>query len=76
MSSDLVNDPVAVGIRQNLPFKGVHLLLGNNLAGDKVVVNQLVTDTPCTDQSPEPIEQELPDLIFTHNMQVLEPQTS
>ena len=62
LSSDLANGPVAVGIRQFLPFKVVHLLLGNDLAGDKVVVNPLVTDTPCTDQSPDPIEQELPDL--------------
>ena len=62
LSSDLVNGPVAVGIRQTLPFKGVHLLLGNDLAGDKVVVNPLVTDTPCMNQSPDPIEQELPDL--------------
>ena len=60
LSSDLVKGPVAVGIRQTLPFKGVHLLLGNDLAGDKVVVNPLVTDTPCMDQSPDPIEQELP----------------
>ena len=62
LSSDLVKGPVAVGIRQTLPFKGVHLLVGNDLAGDKVVVNPLVTDTPCMDQSPDPIEQELPDL--------------
>ena len=62
LSSDLVKCPLAVGIRQTLPFKGVHLLLGNDLAGDKVVVNPLVTDTPCMDQSPDPIEQELPDL--------------
>ena len=62
MSSYLVNGPVAVGVRQTLPFKGVHLLLGNDLAEDKVVVNPLVTDTPCMDQSPDPIEQELPDL--------------
>ena len=62
LSSDLVNGPVAVSIRQTLPFKGVHLLLGNDLAGDKVVVNPLITDTPCTDQSPDPIEQELPAL--------------
>ena len=62
LSSDLVKGPVAVGIRQTLPFKGVHLLLGNDLAGDKVVVNPLVTGTPCMDQSPDPIEQELPDL--------------
>ena len=38
------------------------MLLGNNLAGYKVVVNPLVTDTPCMDQSPDPIEQELLDL--------------
>ena len=62
LSSDLVKGPVAVGIRQTLPFKGVHLLLGNDLAGDKVVVNPLVTDMPCMEQSPDPIEQELPDL--------------
>ena len=40
-SSDLVNGPMVVGIRQTLPFKGVHLLIGNDLAGDKVVVNPL-----------------------------------
>ena len=62
LSSDLVKGPVAVGIRQTLPFKGVHLLLGNDLAGDKVVVNAFVIDTPCMDQSPDPFEQELPDL--------------
>ena len=60
--SDLVNGPVAVGIRQTLPFKGVLLLLVNDLAGDKVVVNPLETDTPCMDQSPDSIEQELPDI--------------
>ena len=53
---------MAVGIRPYLPFKGVHLLLGNDLAGDKVVVNPLLTSTPCVDQPPDPIEQEIPDL--------------
>ena len=38
LSSDLVTRLVGVGIRPSLPFKGVHLLLGNDLAGDKVVV--------------------------------------
>ena len=46
---DLVNGRVAVGIRQTLPFKAVHLFLGNDLAGVKVVVNPPVTDTPCMD---------------------------
>ena len=52
---------MAVGIRQTLPFKGVHLLLGNDLARDMFAVNPRVTDTSCMDQSPDPIEQELPD---------------
>ena len=51
LSSDLVSGPVAVGIRPPLPFKGVHILLGNDL-----------TNTPCEDQLPDPIEQEIPDL--------------
>ena len=53
---------MAVGIRPSLPFKGVHLLLDNDLAGDKVVVDPLLTSTPSVDQPPYPIEQEIPDL--------------
>ena len=63
MSSDLVTGLVAVGIRPSLPFKGVHLLIGNDLAGDKVVVDPLLTGTPCVDQPPDPIEQDIPELL-------------
>ena len=56
LSSDLVTGPVVIGIKPSLPFKGVHLLLGNDLAGDKVVVN------PNIGQTDDPIEQEIPDL--------------
>ena len=62
MSSDLVTGLVVIGITPSLPFKGVHLLLGNDLAGDKVVVNPLVTDIPNIGQTDDPIEQEIPDL--------------
>ena len=62
LSSDLVTGLVAVGIRPSLPFRGFHLLLGNDLAGDKDVVNPLLTCTPCVDQPPDPIEEEIPDL--------------
>ena len=62
LSSDLVTGLVVIGITPSLPFKGVHLLLGNDLAGDKVVVNPLVTDTPNIGQTYDPIEQEIPDL--------------
>ena len=49
---------MVAGIRP-LPFKGIHLLLGNDLAGDMVVVDPLLTSTPCVDQPPDPIEQEI-----------------
>ena len=62
LSSDLVTGLVVIGITPSLPFKGVHVLLGNDLAGDKVVVNPLVTDTPNIGQTDDPIEQEIPDL--------------
>ena len=62
LSPDLVTGLVDVGIRSSLPFKGVHLLLGSDLAGDKVVVNPLLTNIPCIDQPPDPIEQEMSDL--------------
>ena len=62
LSSDLVTGLVVIGIKTSLPFKGVHLLLGNDLSGDEVVVNPLVADTPNIGQTDDPIEQEIPDL--------------
>ena len=53
---------MVIGITLSLPFRGVYLLLSNDLAGDKVVVNPLVTDTPNIGQTDDPIEQEIPDL--------------
>ena len=62
LSSGLVSGPVTVGVRPSLLFKGIHLLLGNDLAGEKVVVNLLVCDKPCFDQPSESVEEEIPDL--------------
>jgi hypothetical protein len=61
LKSDFVNGPVTVGVMHSLPVTGVHLLLGNDLAGDKVVVNPLVTANPSLDQI-DPIENEIPEL--------------
>ena len=62
LSSNLVSGPVTLGIRPSLPFEGVHLLLGNDLAGDKVVINPVVTENPCFNQFPGLIEKEIPSL--------------
>ncbi|XP_022791784.1 uncharacterized protein LOC111331025 [Stylophora pistillata] len=62
LSSNLVSGPVNVGLGSSLPFEGIQLLLGSDLAGDKVVMNPIVTDVPCVEQLPDPVEKEIPDL--------------
>ena len=54
--------PVRDGIQPSLPFEGVHRIPGNDLAGEKVVVNAIVTEKPCLEQSPDPEEKEIPGL--------------
>ena len=49
LKSDFVNGLVNVGVMHSLPVTGVHLLLGNDLDEDKVVVNPLVTADPSQD---------------------------
>ena len=62
LASKLVSGPVIVGIKPSLPFKGISLLLGNDFAGNKVVTDPILIDKPCLDQSPDSIEEEIPDL--------------
>ena len=62
LSFNHVNGPVTVGIQSSLPVNGIDFLLGNDLAGDKVIVNPLVTDTPCICQPLDPVEIEVPNL--------------
>lgn len=38
------------------------MILGNDLAGEKIVVNAIVTDKPCLEQSPDPVEKAIPGL--------------
>ena len=40
---------VIVGLRPELPVKGVPMLLGNDLAGGKVLPQPIVTRDPCTE---------------------------
>ena len=62
LKSDLVSGTVTVGARPSLPIEGVHLILGNDLAGDKAVVNPVMTEKPEVTTTIDPIEDEIPDL--------------
>ena len=49
-----------VGIRPSLPVQGVSLILGNNLAGEKVMVNPCMSPNPHLSSGPEEIELNVP----------------
>ena len=49
LKSDLISCTVIVGVRPELPVKGVSMLLGNYLAGGKVLPQPIVTRDPCTE---------------------------
>ena len=49
MKSDLVSGTVVVGVRPELPVKGVSKLLGNDLAVGKVLPEPIVPCEPCTE---------------------------
>ena len=45
LNSDLVSREVVVGLRPTLPMEGVSLILGNDLAGERVIPDlQVVTE--------------------------------
>lgn len=62
LQSKLVSGEVQIGIIDSLPFDGIHLILGNDLAGSKVNVDPILSDKPIISQSPDPIEDIIPNL--------------
>ena len=49
LKSDLISGTVIVGVRPEVPVKGVSMLLGSNLADGKVLPQPIVTRDPCTE---------------------------
>ena len=45
-----------------MPFDGIQLILGNDLTSEKVAVNPVLSNTPCTECIPVTAEQEVSDL--------------
>ena len=62
LESKLVSGEVQIGIIDSLPFEGIHLILGNDLAGSKVRVVPVLSDKPVIHQKPDPIEDDIPNL--------------
>ncbi|XP_035235565.1 uncharacterized protein LOC118206694 [Anguilla anguilla] len=64
LKSDLVTGRVVVGVRPSLPVDGVSFILGNDLAGGRVLVNPEVTPVPIVDR-PDELTQKYPDVFPT-----------
>ena len=62
LNSDLVSGGVSIGVIDSLPFDGIQLLLGNDLTGERVTVNPIMTNKPCSIPISTVIEQEIPNL--------------
>ena len=63
LQSDLVSGPVTVGVRHSFPIEGVSMLLGNDLAGRKVVPEVRVVEIPVSDPSTEQLNEEFPNIF-------------
>ena len=44
IKSSLINANIVIGMRPSLPVEGISLILGNDLAGDKVMVDPRVVE--------------------------------
>ncbi len=51
LHSNIVTCSVKVAVRNKLPVKGISLILGNDLAGSKVVCLPVVTEVPSVDEN-------------------------
>ena len=58
----MVSGEVQIGIIDSLPFEGIHLILGKDLAGSKVKVVPILSDKPVIHQKPDSLEDDIPNL--------------
>ena len=61
--SDIVSGSVVVGVLNTLPVKGVSMLLGNDLAGGKVIAESDVVIEPVTSAETDKFEEEISNVI-------------
>ena len=72
IKSILINGNIVIGMRPSLPVEGISLILGNDLAGEKVMVDPRVVEKPRDDEKTERLAEKFsgifPASVVTRSM--------
>ena len=63
IKSSLINGNIVIGIGPSLPVEGISLILGNDLAGEKVMVDPRVVEKPRDDEKTERLAEKFPGIF-------------
>ena len=63
IKSNLINGNIVIGMRPSLPVEGISLILGNDLAGEKVMVDPRVVEKPRDDEKTERLAEKFPGIF-------------
>ena len=63
IKSSLINGNIVIGMRSSLPVEGISLILVNDLAGEKVMVDPRVVQKPRDDEITERLAEKFPGIF-------------
>ena len=63
IKSSLINGNIVIGMRPSLPVEGISLILRNDLAGEKVMVDPRVVEKPRDDEKTERLAKKFPGIF-------------
>ena len=63
IKSSLINGNIVIGMRPSLPVEGISLILGNDLVGERVMVDPRVVDKPRDDERTERLAEKFPGIF-------------
>ena len=76
IKSSLINGNIVIGMRPSLPVEGISLILGNDLAGERVIVDLRVAEKPRDDEKTEKLAEKFPGIfpesVVTRSMKAKE----
>ena len=63
IKSSLINGNIVIGMRPSLPVQGISLILGNDLADEKVMVDPRVVEKPIDNEKTERLAEKFPGIF-------------